>query len=147
MIYKFLFFIIITGHATFSPSIAQTNDFTLNKDLLSFKKNNLKAELNLLKTQTDSLKKVSASLTEKIGKANLEIEGFYSKRFGKEYGVRIFNKQIWKGMTELMLKASWGEPDKIEKNIEKWGIFTQLYYGKITFFFRDSKLTDWEEIK
>ncbi|MBM4172241.1 MAG: hypothetical protein FJ214_10265 [Ignavibacteria bacterium] len=141
MTHKFFFFVLILFNILFSQVIGQ------NKDSLIYKRNVIKAELTSLKLQIDSLRKTSASLTEKIGKTNLEIEGLFTKIFGKEYGVRIFNKQIWKGMSEMMLKTSWGVPDKIEKNIEKWGVFTQWYYGKITFFFRDSKLTDWEEKK
>jgi len=141
MTHKFFFFVLILFNILFSQIIGQ------NKDSLIYKRNTVKAELAILNLQIDSLRKASAALTEKIGNANLEIEGLYTKKFGKDYGVRIFNKQIWKGMTELMLKASWGTPDKVEKNIEKWGVFSQWYYGKITFFFRDSKLTDWEEKK
>ncbi len=48
-------------------------------------------------------------------------------------------------MTERMLKDSWGEPDKIDKNMEKWGVFTQWYYGNITYFFKNGKLIAWEE--
>ena len=114
--------------------------------LLIVKKQNDISKQNLIDEITE-LKKISSDLSEKIRLATLEIEKLYTDRFGKDSGVRIYNKQIWKGMTERMLQASWGKPDKIDKNIEKWGSFTQWYYGKITFFFRDGKLTDWEEIK
>lgn len=98
-----------------------------------------------LKAQIDSLKSISNELDDKIGAALEEINHLYVKRFGKDRANRIINKQIWKGMTEKMLRASWGEPDKIDKNVEKWGVFTQWYFGDVTFFFRDGKLTDWEE--
>lgn len=102
---------------------------------------------NKLKQEIDSLKKLSSYLDEKINLANREIEEVLIKKFGRENGKRIYNKQIWKGMTEKMLLISWGKPDKIDKNVEKWGTFTQWYYGKITFFFRDGKLIDFEESK
>lgn len=100
-----------------------------------------------LMNEIKELKRESLDLDEKISKITSEIETLYTIKFGKEIGARIYKKQIWKGMTEKMLLASWGNPDKIEKNVEKWGTFTQWYYGNITFFFRDSKLVDWEELK
>ncbi|MEW6507230.1 MAG: hypothetical protein AB1432_05735 [Bacteroidota bacterium] len=114
--------------------------------LKSAKEQNIKLKQNLI-TEINQLKKISSNLNDKIAIINLEIEKLYTSKFGKENGLRIYNKQIWKGMTEKMLSASWGKPDKIDKNVEKWGTFTQWYYGKITFFFRDGKLTDWEELK
>lgn len=114
--------------------------------LFTLKNKNDNSKQDLL-NEINKLKKESTELSEKIVAINLEIEKLYTDKFGKEYGLRIFNKQIWKGMTEQMLSASWGKPDKIDKNVEKWGTFTQWYYGKITFFFRDGKLTDWEELK
>lgn len=114
--------------------------------LFTLKNKNDNSKQELL-NEINKLKKQSTELSEKIVAINLEIEKLYTDKFGKEYGLRIFNKQIWKGMTEQMLSASWGKPDKIDKNVEKWGTFTQWYYGKITFFFRDGKLTDWEELK
>jgi hypothetical protein len=114
--------------------------------LKSAKEQNIKLKQNLI-TEINQLKKISSDLNDKIALINLEIEKLYTNKFGKEIGLRIYNKQIWKGMTEKMLSAGWGKPDKIDKNVEKWGTFTQWYYGKITFFFRDGKLIDWEEQK
>lgn len=116
-------------------------------DSLKTLRHNLLFQQKNFKSEVESLKVHSNKLTEQIGEANLEIEKLYTNKFGKETGRRIFNKQIWKGMTEKMLLASWGKPDKIDKNVEKWGVFTQWYYGNVTFFFRDGKLTDWEEKK
>ena len=48
-------------------------------------------------------------------------------------------------MTEKMLKDSWSEPDRKTRNKKKWGLFTQWYYGTITYFFKNGVLTDWEE--
>lgn len=116
-------------------------------DSLLTQKNKSSNSKQELLSEIDKLKKQSSDLSDKIFAINLEIEKLYTDKFGKEFGSRIYNKQIWKGMTEKMLLASWGNPDKIEKNVEKWGTFTQWYYGNITFFFRNSKLIDWEELK
>lgn len=117
------------------------------QDSLQKLKSTLLTNRTILKNEIDSLKNLSFNLDEKIESINKEIEGLFVRKFGKENGVRLFNKQIWKGMTDKMLLVSWGKPDRIDKNIEKWGTFTQWYYGKITFFFRDGKLIDFEESK
>ncbi len=69
----------------------------------------------------------------------------YVLKYGKEIGNRIAYKRIWMGMTDKMVRDGWGEPDKIDRNVEKWGVFEQWFYGNITFFFKDGKLTDWDE--
>ena len=98
-----------------------------------------------LTAEIDSLKNLSTEIENKIEVVLEEINSMYVKKFGKEKANRIVNKQIWKGMSEKMLRASWGAPDKIDRNVEKWGAFTQWYYGVVTFFFKNGKLTDWEE--
>lgn len=67
------------------------------------------------------------------------------KKYGKESGGRVASGSIWKGMTEQMLIDSWGKPDKVTTNKEKWGTFSQYYYGDVTFYFKNNKLIDWEE--
>jgi hypothetical protein len=95
------------------------------------------------------LKSEIDSLTDLINDKEQEIilcfRELYVMKYGNEIGQRVAYNQIWKGMTESMMKDSWGEPDKIEKNVKKWGVFTQWYYGEVTFFFKDGKLIDWEE--
>lgn len=142
------FFILITlTSVTGQERNYNADDFRHQNDSLSAaKKEFLKTKESLMK-EIREIKKKSADLDEEIRVATLEIEKLYTNKFGKEFGLRIYNKQIWKGMTDKMLQASWGKPDRIDKNVEKWGTFTQWYYGKITFFFRDGKLTDWEELK
>jgi hypothetical protein len=101
----------------------------------------------MLSKSIDSLKSESILFDKKIED---EISGtilLYKKKFGETNGWRIYNKQVWKGMTDKMLMAGWGSPDKRDKNVEKWGVFQQFYYGEVTFFFKDGKLSDWEEKK
>ncbi len=117
------------------------------KDSLQKLNSKLLIEKESLKKEIDSLKNNSTMLDEKINSINREIEELYIKKFGRENGTRVYNKQVWKGMTEKMLLAGWGKPDKIDKNVQKWGTYTQWYYGKITFFFKDGKLIDFEESK
>lgn len=121
--------------------------YKTKRDSLLAMKNEFVTNRTSLKNEIDNLKKSISSLDDKIQNAEEEIHELYYKKFGKETGKRIINKQIWKGMTEKMLMASWGKPDKVDKNVEKWGAFTQWHYGNASFFFRDGKLTDFEEVK
>ena len=124
---------------------SKKNASTSNRDSLLISKTFLQQEIKNYKSLIDSLKKISIDLDENIKKITKEIDDLYITKFGKENGSRILNKQIWKGMTDKMLQASWGKPDRIDSNKEKWGLFSQWYYGDVIFFFRDGKLTDWEE--
>lgn len=123
------------------------HEITSQKDSMSAIKRNLLLHKSLLSKSIDSLKMELGLFDKKIEN---EISGtilLYKKKFGEVNGLRIYNKQVWKGMTDKMLIAGWGTPDRKEKNVEKWGVFQQLYYGEVTFFFKDGKLTDWEEKK
>ncbi len=115
------------------------------------------------RTQHDSLTMLKINLLSLKEKSHMEIDSLsnhlndlkeqlqnnlrelYILKYGKQNGSRIFLGQVWIGMTERMLKDSWGDPDKIDKNMEKWGVFTQWYYGNITYFFKNGKLIAWEE--
>ena len=123
---------------------AQTDSLQALK--LSLTKVNLQMEKEI-----DSLKKVSDNLDKKLNKAQSELKkvqhSFYIKKYGQEDGNRISEGKVWKGMTERMLKDSWGKPDKTHQNKYKWGVFTQWYYGDVTYFFKNLKLIDWEEKK
>lgn len=149
IVFFFSLLIFIISETTFAQSGTNNSPRSYKEELdsiLAVKKEN-ESSKKILIDEIAELKKISSGLTEKIRLATLEIEKLYTDKFGKDFGVRIYNKQIWKGMTDKMLLASWGKPDRIDKNVEKWGTFAQWYYGKITFFFRDGKLTDWEEVK
>ena len=119
-------------------------DYKSQLDSLTLIKEQLSAETAKLKAELDSLQNYLTSFDTKL---HLKKRELMVLRYGKKNGENIAAGKVWKGMTEQMLRDSWGEPDKIEKNVEKWGVFTQWFYGKITYFFRDGKLTDWEETK
>jgi len=113
-------------------------------DSLTTKKSVLLLEKESLLSEIDSLNNLLVELEERFTSARSKQ---LTRKYGKIAGKRIARGQVWKGMTEIMLKDSWGRPDKVTKNKEKWGVFTQWYYGDITYFFRDGKMTDWEENK
>lgn len=113
-------------------------------DSLMIEKSKLLTEKKLLSNDIDSLKNALVTLNEKwksSRKSQLE------RKYGKDIAKRVANGQVWKGMNEKMLVDSWGKPDKVSKNKEKWGTFSQWYYGEITYFFKDGIMTDWEEKK
>lgn len=113
-------------------------------DSLMTKKKSLLSQKESLIEDIDSLKTVFTELDEKWRSSR---KSQLVRKYGKDVGGRVASGQVWRGMSEKMLQDSWGKPDKISKNKEKWGTFTQWYYGEVTYFFKDSILTDWEEKK
>ena len=112
------------------------------KQALSVKKIELQNEIADLNSEIVELKNSIPELEQQLISA---YRNLYIFKYGEEYGNRVAYNQVWKGMSEEMMKDSWGEPDKIESNIQNYGVFNQWYYGDVTFFFRDGKLIDWDE--
>ncbi len=143
---KFFIFILI---AFVSVTFAQKKPITKSeynsiKDSLLTRKAELTAE-------KDSLTKSIGELTKEftyLKEHRRDIcRKYFIKKYGRKIGSWIADGRIWKGMKLRMVKDCWGKPDKVTRQKRKWGVFTQLYYGKTTFFFRDGKLTDWEDKK
>ena len=137
--------VLILCFILFSASvIAQITEEQYHDEMkqLESKKVELNSEISTLKTEIDSLNKIIPELRQELADGYREL---FELKYGEEIGWRIINKRIWKGMTDEMVKDGWGEPDRIDKNVEAWGVFTQWIYGDIIFFFRDGKLTDWQE--
>ncbi len=144
---------LIFGSLVYGQTNGKMNEkeYDAQTDSLQFLKLSLTKENLQLEKEIDSLKIVSENLDKKLNNAQSELkkvkQSFYIKKYGQENGNRIFEGKIWKGMTESMLRDSWGKPDKTHQNNYKWGVFTQWYYGDITYFFKNGKLIDWEEKK
>jgi hypothetical protein len=119
-------------------------DYESEKEKLTVNKIKLQNEISELKTQIDSLSSIIPELEQKL---TSELRELYVLKYSEEIGNKIAYKQIWTGMTDEMVMESWGEPERIDENVEAWGTFTQWYYGDVTFFFKDGKLTDWESEK
>ncbi len=152
---KSILFAFILG-SLFSVTILGQSNKAMDKatykaefDSLSLIKNSLAAVTKNYKSEIDSLTDYLKTLDEKLSGCQQDLtqikQQYYIKKYGKKNGERVSSGMIWKGMTENMLQDSWGKPDKKTKNVEKWGVFTQLYYGEVTFYFRDHVLTGWEE--
>ncbi len=143
MITRFLFFYFCVYFFS-AISFAQMTPEDYNKELNSLKekKDQLNTEIKSLKSEIDSLNLLVPELNQRL---STEYRELYVMKYGKKYGPRVAQKQIWKGMKDEMVKDGWGSPDRIDKNVEPWGVFTQWYYGDIIFFFKNGKLIDWQE--
>ncbi len=124
-------------------SLAQMTEeeYYAEKEKLSLQKNKLKSKIETQQAKIDILQNHIPELEQKLITQYREL---YVLKYGDEIGQRIASKRIWKEMTDEMVRDGWGEPDRVDKNVEAWGIFTQWNYGDVTFFFKDGKLTDWE---
>jgi hypothetical protein len=125
-------------------SLAQITEeeYNLEKDELSLRKDQLNKEIEILKFEIDSIRSRIPEIEQQVITSYREL---YVLKYGKEIGQKVAYKQIWTGMPAEMVRDSWGEPDKIDTNVKPWGVFTQWYYGEVTFFFRVGKLTEWDE--
>ena len=145
--HRFVFIILLSVPISlFSQSEKKIDKERYNflTDSLMTKKSLLISEKETLIAEIDSLKNRLVEIEEECKSARITQ---LIRKYGSKVGKQIVNGQVWKGMTEKMLEDSWGKPDRITKNKEKWGLFTQWYYGNITYFFRDGIMTDWEEKK
>lgn len=142
--YLFVFIVIFTGNLFAQNKVISKERYNTVYDSLTTVKHNLLNEKKILIAEIDSLHSL---LEELDGRLRSSRSKQLVRKYGKKIGNRIAQGQVWKGMTEKMLEDSWGKPDKITKNKERWGTFTQWYYGDITYFFKNGEMTDWEEKK
>jgi len=136
----FTVLIILISLTTFAQMTEEENNSKMES--LTLQKKELNREIETLKTEIEKLQNRIPELEQELITAFREL---YVLKYGEDIGQRVAYKQIWKGMTDEMVRDGWGEPDKIDRNVEKWGVFEQWNYGNITFFFKDGKLTDWDE--
>ncbi|GMR25670.1 MAG: hypothetical protein BMS9Abin39_0983 [Ignavibacteria bacterium] len=137
-----IFSVLFIGISFTAFAQMTVDEYRIKMDSVTLQKKELKREIEILKTEIDSLQNHIPELEQEIITAFREL---YILKYGEDIGQRIASKRIWKGMTDEMVRDGWGEPDKINRNVEKWGVFEQWNYGKIIFFFKDGNLTDWEE--
>ena len=114
------------------------------KDSLSNKTQSIENLNKSLRSDIDSLKHLRDSLQQKL---RTELKELYIMEYGEEAGSKVAMGQIWTGMTEEMMRDSWGKPDSITVNKKQWGTYSQWYYGDITYFFKNGELFEWESPK
>jgi len=117
-------------------------EYNREKEKLNVTRDKIKSEMVDINFEIDSMRNRIPELEQEVINAYREL---YILKYGKDIGQKIAYKQIWTGMTDEMVDDSWGEPDKIDKNVKPWGVFTQWYYCAVTFFFKDGRLTEWDE--
>jgi hypothetical protein len=137
LIFTILIFSSLTSFAQMTEE-----EYSSKMESLTLQKKELIREIETLKSEIENLQNRIPELEQEMITAFREL---YVLKYGEEIGQRVAFKQIWKGMTDEMVRDGWGEPDRIDKNVEAWGVFTQWIYGEIIFFFKDGKLTDWDE--
>ncbi len=136
----FTVLIILISLTTFAQMTEE--EYNSKKESLTLQKKELIREIETLKSEIENLQNRIPELEQEMITAFREL---YVLKYGEDIGQRVAYKQIWKGMTDEMVREGWGEPDTINRNVEKWGVFEQWKYGYITFFFKDGKLTEWDE--
>jgi hypothetical protein len=143
ILFSFLILLLLS-----SPIYSQ--NYQSEKDSLKSLKDSLAISNSSAKAEIDSLTNYLAELEKKVNVNQDELselkKKLYIKKYGTENGTRVSLGRIWKGMTLDMLEDEWGKPDKTNTDKHPWGVFTQLYYGDITYFFKNSILIDWEEV-
>jgi hypothetical protein len=125
-------------------SIFLSQTVPTKKDSILTSTQSIKETNQKLRNEIDNLKKLRDSLKTKL---QSDLRGLYILQYGEGNGGKVAMGQVWTGMSEEMMKDSWGEPDSITVNDQKWGKYTQWYYGEITYFFKDGVLFEWESPK
>ena len=112
----FAVLIIFISLTTFAQMTEE--EYASKMESLTLQKKELSREMETLKTEIESLQNSIPELEQEIITAFREL---FVLKYGEEIGRRVAYNQIWKGMTNEMVRDGWEEPDKIDRNVEKWG--------------------------
>jgi hypothetical protein len=67
------------------------------------------------------------------------------KKYGEKIGRKIFQEEIWIGMTSEMVIDSQGRPKDINKTVGSWGVHEQWVYENNTYLYLENdRLTSWQ---
>lgn len=105
--------------------------------------NKLQAEKRKKDQQNANAKRIQAEKEEKI-----EIEKQKNRlieKYGSEIGSRVFEKQIWIGMTKAMLIDSRGNPSDINRTVGSWGVHEQCVYYNYYVYIENGIVTSWQD--
>jgi len=105
--------------------------------------NKMQAEKKKKDQQNAIAKRIQAEKEEKI-----EIEkrkNSLFEKYGSEVGLKVFEKQIWIGMTKAMLIDSWGNPSDVNRSVGSWGVHEQcVFYGRFVYV-QNEIVTSWQD--
>ena len=72
---------------------------------------------------------------------------YLENKYGQSLGVKLYEGKIWKGMNSLLVKESWGSPNKINRVISGNIVREEWTYNKTRLYFQNSTLADWGPAK
>lgn len=123
----------------------------INPGEYKIEKSQLEEQKAELLNEKASLQNDLITMTRKVEELEASIKAawpkYLSKKYGRINGGNLAMGRIWKGMKKEMMLDIWGKPDKQHTDRFSYGVFTQYYYGKITYYFKNGILTDWEEVE
>ncbi len=100
----FTVLIILISLTTFAQMTEE--EYNSKMESLTLQKKELKREIETLKTEVESLHNRIPELEQEIITAFREL---YVLKYGEDIGQRVAYKQIWKGMTDDMVRDGWGD--------------------------------------
>lgn len=68
---------------------------------------------------------------------------YLEKKYGGAIASRLYSGKVWKGMTDEMVKDSWGSPHKINRAISGNNIREEWIYKSSWLFLENGILVDW----
>lgn len=113
--------------------------YVFNKDIENYEQ--ILAEFDLIKKHEED------SIKAEIEKLKKELMTTLNSKFGKKIAKKIYDSEIWIGMTSEMTLYSYGKPDNINKYVNSKIVQeTWYYYDRgITLNFVNDKLESWWE--
>jgi hypothetical protein len=61
------------------------------------------------------------------------------------YQQMLLEKRVQLGMSQHDVRLSWGEPQRINRSVGRWGVHDQWVYGQQYLYFENGKLRSWQE--
>ena len=114
------------------------NGYVFCLDIETIEQKNKRIEKEQIKKQ-NQIQKELATQNELRERKNSLV-----RKYGEVNGEKIFNGKIWLGMTKEMVIDSWGQPRDINKSVGSWGVHEQWVYYNSYLYFRNGKLTSWQ---
>lgn len=105
--------IILISLTTFAQMTEE--EYNSKMESLTLQKKELKKEIEALKKEIENLPNRIPELEQEMITAFREL---YVLKYGEVIGQRVAYKQIWKGMTDEMVRDGWGEPETINRSGE-----------------------------
>lgn len=116
--------------------------FVETKSLLTFKKELIRKNDELLRQEEEKKKKADAEMLEK---ASIEYKNKLTKKYGASTADKLLKGYIWLGMTKEMAKISLGDPRNINRSVGSWGVKEQWVYHSVYLYFDNGILSSYQD--